>query len=351
MNLKVHYYCWRLPKVSKQTLKIMKLIAVILFAACVQVSAKGYSQISLSENNAPLQKVFQKIQKQSGYDFVSNYETLKDAGNVTVNVRNVSLKNALEACLKGKRLTYVIIGKTVVVRPEEKTDNKLTAINVMEIIPPPIEIHGRVVNQQGEPLQNVSVLIVGTKIGTTTNSNGQFIITARDNKNIVLEFSSVGYETRKVKVEQQSEVNVVLESTVTGLNEVVVTALGISRQARSLGYATTTVNADEVTVNRSPNMMDALEGKIAGVNISGLGTGPAGTSKIRIRGQSSISGQNNPLIVINGIPIDNTNFGTNPNSSGSDNSIAVRGGGNTSDGGDGLNSINPDDIETMTLLK
>jgi len=170
-------------------------------------------------------------------------------------------------------------------------------------------------------------LIVGTKVGTTTNSDGQFIITAHDNKNIVLEFSSVGYETRKVKVEQQSEVNVVLESAVTGLNEVVVTALGISRQARSLGYATTTVNADEVTVNRSPNMMDALEGKIAGVNISGLGTGPAGTSKIRIRGQSSISGQNNPLIVINGIPIDNTNFGTNPNSSGSDNSIAVRGGG------------------------
>lgn len=351
MNLKVHYYCWRLPKVSKQTLKTMKLIAIILFAACMQVSAKGYSQISLSENNAPLQKVFQEIQKQSGYDFVSNYETLKDAGNVTVNVRNMSLKNALEACLKGKRLTYVIIGKTVVVRPEEKTDNKLTAINVMEIMPPPIEIHGRVVNQQGEPLQNVSVLIVGTKVGTTTNSDGQFIITAHDNKNIVLEFSSVGYETRKVKVEQQSEVNVVLESAVTGLNEVVVTALGISRQARSLGYATTTVNADEVTVNRSPNMMDALEGKIAGVNISGLGTGPAGTSKIRIRGQSSISGQNNPLIVINGIPIDNTNFGTNPNSSGSDNSIAVRGGGNTSDGGDGLNSINPDDIETMTVLK
>jgi TonB-linked SusC/RagA family outer membrane protein len=97
--------------------------------------------------------------------------------------------------------------------------------------------------------------------------------------------------------------------------------------------------------------MNALQGKIAGVNISGLGTGPAGTSKIRIRGQSSISGQNNPLIVINGVPIDNTNFGTNPGNAASDNSIGVRGGGNTSDGGDGLSSINPDDVESMTILK
>jgi TonB-linked SusC/RagA family outer membrane protein len=132
---------------------------------------------------------------------------------------------------------------------------------------------------------------------------------------------------------------------------VVVTALGIKKESKKLGYATTTINADALTENRSPNFMNTLQGKIAGVNISGLGTGPAGTSKIRIRGQSSISGQNNPLIVINGVPIDNTNFGTNPGNAAADNSIGVRGGGNTSDGGDGLSSINPDDIESMTVLK
>ncbi len=86
-----------------------------------------------------------------------------------------------------------------------------------------------------------------------------------------------------------------------------------------------------------------LQGKVAGVNISSLGTGPGGTSKIRIRGQSSISGQNNPLIVINGVPVDNTNF--------NDNTIIVKGGGVFADGGDGLSSINPDDIESMTILK
>src|SRR5688572_6271621 len=139
------------------------------------------------------------------------------------------------------------------------------------------------------------------------------------------------------------------------MSEVVVTALGITKQSRSLGYSTTNVNPAELTVNRTPNVMNALQGKVAGVSISALGTGPGGTSKIRIRGQSSISGQNNPLIVVNGVPIDNTNFGTNPNSLASDASISVRGGGggngNTSDGGDGLTSINPDDIESMTVLK
>lgn len=118
-----------------------------------------------------------------------------------------------------------------------------------------------------------------------------------------------------------------------------------------MGYATTTIGAETLTENRSANFMNTLQGKVAGVNISGLGTGPAGTSKVRIRGQSSISGQNNPLVVVNGVPIDNTNFGTNPGNAAADNSVGVRGGGNTSDGGDGLSSINPDDIESMTILK
>jgi hypothetical protein len=142
----------------------MKLIAVILFAASIQVSARGYSQITLSENNSPLQKIFKEIQKQSGYDFVCTYEIFKEAGKVTINMQDVSLQKALEECLKGKSLTYVIIGKTVVVQPKEKdyynTGNNIVALEPLP--PPPIEIHGRVVNQQGEPLQNVSVLIVGT---------------------------------------------------------------------------------------------------------------------------------------------------------------------------------------------
>ena len=211
-------------------------------------------------------------------------------------------------------------------------------------------ISGTVTNDNDKSaLAGVSVVVKGTNTGTSTDGTGNYSISAPAGSTLV--FSFIGYGTKEVAVGNQTRVDIALAETSEALQEVVVTALGIKKESKKLGYATTTINADALTENRTPNFMNTLQGKIAGVNISGLGTGPAGTSKIRIRGQSSISGQNNPLIVINGVPIDNTNFGTNPNNAGADNSIAVRGGGNTSDGGDGLSSINPDDIESMTVLK
>ena len=211
------------------------------------------------------------------------------------------------------------------------------------------DVSGTVTNETGKGLPNITVTVKGTTVGTTTNDLGVYSIKAPGTA--VLVFSSVGFVTKEAAVSGRSQIDMTLAGDAQNLNEVVVTALGIGKESRRLGYSTTTVKAEELTVNRTPNLMNALEGKVAGVNISGLGTGPAGTSKIRIRGQSSISGQNNPLVVINGIPVDNTNFGTNPGNASSDNSIGVRGGGNTSDGGDGLNSINPDDVESMTILK
>ncbi|MPR33010.1 SusC/RagA family TonB-linked outer membrane protein [Salmonirosea aquatica] len=204
--------------------------------------------------------------------------------------------------------------------------------------------------RENQPLPGVSVLVKGTNTGTTTNADGKFSVNAGPSATLV--FSFIGYSTQEVALNNRSSVNVTLEESATALSEVVVTALGIRKESKKLGYAATTVGSEAITVNRTPNFINTLQGKIAGVNITSLGTGPGGTSKIRIRGQSSFSGQNSPLIVVNGVPIDNTNFGTNPNNQSSDGSIAVRGGGgNTSDGGDGLSSINPDDIESMTVLK
>jgi len=212
------------------------------------------------------------------------------------------------------------------------------------------KITGLVSSAKGnESIAGVSVAVKGTSQGTLTDASGKYSISAPSNATLV--FSFVGFVKKEVSVGSQSVINVSLSEETTSLDEVVVTALGIKKESKKLGYATTTINAEAITENRSPNFMNALQGKIAGVNISALGTGPAGTSKIRIRGQSSFSGQNSPLIVINGVPIDNTNFATNPGNNASDNSIGVRGGGNTSDGGDGLSSINPDDIESMTVLK
>ena len=204
-------------------------------------------------------------------------------------------------------------------------------------------------SKEGVALPGVSVQVKGTNTGTNTSADGSFSVNASSDATLV--FSFIGYKTQEIKVGNQSVINISLDEDAQSLDEVVVTALGIKKESKKLGYATSTVGREQLTENRSPNLMNALTGKIAGVNISGLGTGPGGTSKIRIRGQSSISGQNNPLIVVNGVPIDNTNFGTNPGNAGADNSIGVRGGGNTSDGGDGLSSINPDDVESMTVLK
>ncbi len=201
--------------------------------------------------------------------------------------------------------------------------------------------------KDNQPLPGVSVLVQGTNAGTTTDANGKYSINATPASTLV--FSFIGYASKEVAVDNQSIVNMRLDESATALNEVVVTALGIKKEAKKLGYSTTTVGAEQINVNRTPNFINTLQGKIAGVNITSLGTGPGGTSKIRIRGQSSFSGQNSPLIVVNGVPIDNTNFGTNPRTD--DGSIGTRGGGNTSDGGDGLSSINPDDIESMTVLK
>ncbi|MEJ7738765.1 MAG: SusC/RagA family TonB-linked outer membrane protein [Chitinophagaceae bacterium] len=210
-------------------------------------------------------------------------------------------------------------------------------------------ITGTVTSINGEAIAGATVKVKGLTTAVATDANGKFSIGASGTA--VLIVSSVGFATLETAVEGRSNLTITLAGSGQNMNEVVVTALGIRREQRSLGYSTSTVKPEELSVNRTPNIMNALQGKVAGVNISGLGTGPAGTSKIRIRGQSSISGQNNPLIVINGVPIDNTNFGTNPGNVASDNSVAVRGGGNTSDGGDGLSSINPDDVESMTILK
>ncbi len=204
-------------------------------------------------------------------------------------------------------------------------------------------VEGKVTGPESESggLPGVNVLVAGTTQGTVTDTEGNYQIEASDDA--TLTFSYIGYVSQAVAVNGRSQINVIMNYDEKALDEVVVTALGIKRESKSLGYAVSTVEGKAVSVNRTSNVMSSLQGKIAGVNISTMTTGPAGTSKIRIRGQSSFSGQNNPLIVINGVPVDNSNYALGGN-------YGSRG-QNSSDGGDGLSSINPDDIETMTVLK
>jgi TonB-dependent SusC/RagA subfamily outer membrane receptor len=197
------------------------------------------------------------------------------------------------------------------------------------------------VTDGSRPLGNVTVQVKGSSTATATDAAGKFSIRASGND--VLVFTSVGFAKQEVSLEGKQTVSVALVGDASTMTDVVVTALGITKKTRGLGYSATNVDPDELKETRTPNPMNALEGKVAGVNVSSLGTGPGSTSKIRIRGQSAITGADNPLIVINGVPVNGGNFNGS--------TVGVTGGGVYSDGGDSYASINPDDIESMTVLK
>jgi len=195
-------------------------------------------------------------------------------------------------------------------------------------------ITGSVTDGQGQPLIGVTVFVKGTTVGTTTDANGKFSIQVPDEQSVI-QLSYVGYTQQEIVVGSQTSVNVKMEESSLMMSEVVVTALGIKREAKSLGYSTSTVNTAQITEARTVNVGNSLIGKIAGMNVTAPPTGPGGSSKIRIRGQSSFGGDNSPLIVVNGVPISNSADVSAQNA----------------DLGDGLQSINPEDIEAMTVLK
>lgn len=194
----------------------------------------------------------------------------------------------------------------------------------------------------GEALVGVNITIEGTSVGTISDSKGGFSLAAPA-MNAVLVISYVGYNTERVVYTGQQKIDIKITANVQALSEVVVTSLGIKREARSLGYSTASVDNKQIVVARETNVGNSLVGKVAGMVVTAPTSGPGGSSKIRIRGQSSFGPYNSPLIIVNGVPFNNTsigaaNSGENPN-------------GGSSDSGDGLQSINPDDIESMTVLK
>lgn len=278
---------------------------------------------------------------------------LNTVENIFVNPKiistGLSLEENLENILKPLGLTYKKNNKTSYSITIDNIYKKTSTINFTPAIINESDqklgpqVKGRVLDENGSGLPGLSILIKGTTRGTSTDINGSFQLEVPTSETVLV-FKYLGYETKEVIVGNQTNLEISLKPENKSLTEVVVTALGIKKQSKSVGYATATVGTDEMTLNRTPNFMNALQGKMAGVNITPLGSGPAGTSKIRIRGQSSFGGNNSPLIVVNGVPIDNTNNGARGD-------VSERGSNRTSDGGDGLSSINPDDIEAMTVLK
>jgi len=221
--------------------------------------------------------------------------------------------------------------------PKFGENNKMKSITLaMSRLNVSENIKGRVTDEKGDALPGVNILVKGSQQGTSTNTDGSFTIDVPD-MNSTLVFSFVGYQVQEIQVRNNAIIEVKLLTDTKSLNEVVVTALGIKKESKVLGYSVTRVGGESFTKTRETNIANSLTGKVAGVNVSPAATGPAGSSRVTIRGNTSISFDNSPLYIINGLPMNNSRLGGPA--------------GENPDWGDNISSINPDDIEEMSVLK
>jgi TonB-linked SusC/RagA family outer membrane protein len=198
-------------------------------------------------------------------------------------------------------------------------------------------VSGQVLEKDSnQPLLGVSVIVKGSSTGTSTDFDGNYSLEGLEDSDI-LEFSYIGYTTLEVQVNGQPTINVSLETNAQQIDEVVVTALNIQRDKESLGYSISQVAADEVNVARENNVMNSLSGKVSGLQITQSNTGVGGSSRVLLRGITTINGSNRPLVVVDGIPISNSSGGAE--------------GSGGIDRGDALSDINPDDVASISVLK
>ncbi|TLU98929.1 SusC/RagA family TonB-linked outer membrane protein [Dyadobacter luticola] len=206
------------------------------------------------------------------------------------------------------------------------------------------KVSGKVLDQKGAPIPGASIVVKQSTAGAIADAEGKFSISVPDNANILV-VSYIGMKTQEVAIGSKTVLNdITLIEESVGLQEVVVTALGIERSAKTLTYATQKIGNDQINEVRDANFTNTLSGKIAGLTVTPSATGPGGATRIVLRGNRSIQGTNNALIVVDGVPIDNSTVsGQVRNDSGDDN----RG----TSGSDGVSNINPDDIESISVLK
>ncbi len=322
----------------------MRLTTVILLASLLQVSASSLAQkISLIKTNAPLKAVMKEIRAQSGYEFIYTESVFKESIPVTINVKDIEFNDALELIFKNQPLSYLIDSKTVIIKQKEK--NPLGNVFNQRLT---IDIKGRVLDENDQPLNMATVKIKGTTRLVTTNALGVFSLKGVD-ENATVEVSFIGYQTKELKLTKETtDLTIRLAVLDHKLNEVVVTALGIRREERSLGYAITKIDSSQLTNAPSGNWLDALSGKVAGLNMIRSNGGPTGSNKVILRGENNLTGENEALIVVDGVVV----------SSGSGRRTATGGsvsgptdGIQPTDFGSGINDINPEDIESVTILK
>lgn len=333
-------------KMLQQAGRIMKLTAVIILAACLQVTAAGYGQkISLKEKDSPIEKVLKKIQQQTSYRFLYTSQLLEGTPNVSIAVKDASIEEVLDLCFKGQRLDYEINETTIIIRPRREvvlTENK-------PFVKDPIEVRGVITDENGAPAQGVNITVKGTNRGTTTNLRGEFVLNGVD-ENAVLLISSVGYDRQEVAVKGKSLITMQLRVAVGNLDEMQVIAYGKTSKRFNTGNVTT-VKAADIENQPVNNPLLALEGRVPGLFVT-QGSGLPGSSvSVIIRGTNSIANGTNPFYIIDGVPYVSEVLPGTINSGLLGSGAGADGSGLSNVNGNPLSYINPSDIENIEVLK
>lgn len=308
---------------------ISKAMLIASTAFCFHLSA--FSQdISLKVNDVTVKEAMEQLKKTSGYSFVFSSNDVDTKQRISISADNATLDEVVKQILSGQQgVGYEIQGKKIIIKKiqsVQKQTGKRTKVT------------GKVVDAKGEPVIGATIREDGTSNGTITDFDGNFSLDVFSNS--LLEVSYVGYKSQQLRADANGILNVTLKEDTEVLDEVVVTALGIKRAEKALTYNVQEVKSDVLTTVKDANLVNSLSGKIAGVTINQSASGIGGSSRVVMRGTKSLFGDNNALYVLDGIPLNpmrtkqTTSFYENP------------------DGGDsdGISNLNPDDIESISVL-
>jgi TonB-linked SusC/RagA family outer membrane protein len=310
----------------------MKITVLLILLTLYQVSASVYSQntkLSFTMKGASIEEVFDEIKENTEFKFLYRSDLFNDAPEIDVNVSEANIDEVLEKVIESNGYTYEIDDKTVVIKkatPKPATNNLPQQQKK--------SVSGKVTDESGASLPGVSIIVKGTTTGVVTDIDGNYNLDIHLDAEILV-FSFVGMTSQEIAVSNQSTINVTLISAIAEIDDVVVTALGISREKKSLGYSIEEVSGEDLNNTPQENILNSLSGKVAGVTISQM-DGLIGSSvNMTIRGTTSLNTDNQPLFVIDGVPVANNlnNFYDG------------------ADMGNAISDINTNDIESVSVLK
>lgn len=331
---------WLLNSVRLISQKIpltMKLfLFMISFSVCFVHASGGYAQTALldiNERNQTVGSILKKIENLTEFTFFYNTKQVDIKRRVSVESSQKDIFKVLDDIFKGTDVSYSVLDKSIILTNRQTLKSGFGDEVVQQASR---LISGKVLDAQGEPLIGVSIAVKGAATGTLTDIDGKYSIKVTEGQ--VLVASYVGFKTAEVVVKAQTVINFTLDESNVALDEVVVTALGIKREQKALSYNVQQIKNEDVTTVKDANFLTSLAGKIAGVNITSASAGLGAATRVVMRGSKSIEQGNNALYVIDGIPIRNSSSGNLSGEFGSES------------GSEGIADINPDDIESMSVL-